>query len=392
MPAVPSNLRAANQVQVLEALFVRGSASRAELAKATGMSQPTAGKIADELLAAEVLEEVSEVTRPGGVGRPGKQLRLASGQPRFVLIELGVERTRLAAAPVAPAANEHWDVELETPPNQELWLEALRERRRSLGVERPWGVLMTVPGMIDERGARILLCPNLHWAEGSGLAPRVGEVFGLEPILLQEIQALALGELLRQGSQRDLLLVDVGDGVGGAVVIDGRLFRGPLPINGEIGHTPIAGNTRACGCGGRGCLETLIARPGLLESFRAATRRPGAELAELSHVVGHGKLPPWLLEALDALAMCVVAAMNLYGLARVVLTGLLGELGENVRDHLRRSVERSALWGRFAQVTVEFAPRQRARGLGLAAFQRVVLAGGVPAVEGSPFALQTERA
>ncbi|HVJ22107.1 MAG TPA: ROK family protein, partial [Polyangiaceae bacterium] len=237
MPAVPSSLRALNQAQVLETLLGLGSASRAELAKATGLSQPTAGKIVDELLAAEVLEEVADAERGGSVGRPGKKLRLATSTPRFVLIELGVERTRLAAAPVAPADDEQWDIEFKTPASEALWLKALRQHAKRLGVATPWGVLMTVPGMIDERESKILLCPNLHWAEGTALATRVGEIFGAAPILLQEIEALALGELQRQRGERDFLLVDVGDGVGGAVLIGGRPFRGPLPLRSEIGHT-----------------------------------------------------------------------------------------------------------------------------------------------------------
>jgi predicted NBD/HSP70 family sugar kinase len=389
MPAVPSSLRAANQAQVLETLLELGAASRAELAKVTGMSQPTAGKIADELLSAEIVEEIpAEVT--GSVGRPGKQLRLARQRARFVLIELGVERTRLAAAPVAPSDSERWDVEFATPTSEARWLDALRAEQRGLGVEAPWGVLLTVPGMLDERNSNILLCPNLHWAEGSALAPRVGEVFAATPLLLQEIQALALGELQRERSRPDFLLVDVGDGVGGAVLIGGRPFRGPLPLHGELGHTPIPGSKRACGCGGVGCLETLIAAPGLLQSFRAHARRPGATTGELVASLTRGELPGFLTEALDALVMCVVAAMNLYGLPRVVLTGLIGELGPGVQEHVQSSIARSALWSRFGSVSVEFAPRQRARGLGLAAFQRLVLQGAAPAVEAGGVALQTK--
>ena len=86
MPAVPASLRLANQATILEQLLERKAASRAELAKATGMSKPTAGKIIDDLVRAGVVEEIKLVDggRPS-VGRPGKQLRLATGRPRFVV-------------------------------------------------------------------------------------------------------------------------------------------------------------------------------------------------------------------------------------------------------------------------------------------------------------------
>jgi predicted NBD/HSP70 family sugar kinase len=374
MSAVPSNLRLANQAHVLEALLALGVATRAELAKATAMSQPTAGKIVDELLTARVLEELTgDENRPAGVGRPGKQLRLARGEPRFVLIELGVERTRLLAAPLAPSQEERWDVEFETPSSEAGWLAALAAHATRVGTDKCAGVVMSVPGMIDERSNNILLCPNLHFAEGTSLGEGLRELFGARVVLLQEVQALSLGQLAEQPAEQDFLLVDVGEGIGGSVVLGGRLFQGPQPFAGEIGHTPIPGNQRACGCGGSGCLETLIAEPHLLKSLHAALGDSTLTLADLERAVEGDKLPPWLAEALDATAMCVVNSLNVFGLARVVLTGALGRLPEVARKRLASTIEGSALWSRFDRVRVEFAPRRRARGLGMAAFQRIVV-------------------
>ncbi len=55
----------------------------------------------------------------------------------------------------------------------------------------------------------------------------------------------------------DFLLVDFGEGVGGAIIVEGKPLANPLPISGEIGHTPVPGNRRPCGCGAVGCMETL---------------------------------------------------------------------------------------------------------------------------------------
>jgi predicted NBD/HSP70 family sugar kinase len=106
-----------------------------------------------------------------------------------------------------------------------------------------------------------------------------------------------------------------------------------------------------------------------------------ADLKELSAAIAAGKAPAVVGDALDALSMCIVAALNLYGLRRVVVTGLLSDLGEAARSRVSSMVTGSALWSRFENVSVAFASRQRARGLGLAAFQRLVLSGGAPPVE-----------
>src|SRR6187402_745483 len=173
MRAVPSSLRLTNQARLVDQLLQRGVATRAELAKAGGMSQPTAGKIIDELAAAGVVEELSgasEVARSRtSLGRPGKQLRLAQSPARLVIVELGVERTRLAAVPAALPDDEHWDAEFKTPATEAGWRQRLLQHAAALSIRRPWGVMVSVPGLVDEVSGKVLLCPNLHWCERADL-------------------------------------------------------------------------------------------------------------------------------------------------------------------------------------------------------------------------------
>ena len=75
-------------------------------------------------MSAGVLEELKLVEggRPS-VGRPGKQVRLATGRPHFVVMDLGVEWTRFSALPAAPPEQERWQVQFKTPTTAEAWLE-----------------------------------------------------------------------------------------------------------------------------------------------------------------------------------------------------------------------------------------------------------------------------
>ena len=159
--AVLASLRLANQATLLEQLLGRKAASRAELAKATGMSKPTVGKIIDNLVRAGVVEElrISDDGRPG-LGRPGKQLRLATTRNRFVVMELGVEWTRVSALPPSPSEQERWEVQFKTPTTVEAWQERVVHGAESLDVKRPWAVLVSTPGVVDERAGRVLLSPT----------------------------------------------------------------------------------------------------------------------------------------------------------------------------------------------------------------------------------------
>src|SRR5262249_51440262 len=153
-----------------------------------------------------------------------------------------------------------------------------------------------------------------------------------------EERALALGHHAAVPEHEDFLLVDFGEGVGGAVVVGGHIYSSPLPISGELGHTPVLGNWRPCGCGAVGCVETLISTRGLIQSFAlAAPQAPHTWPALVLHIAQQG-LTGWLAEALGAAAAVIAGAANVLGVGRIIITGSLTELAPSVMAHLEQAV------------------------------------------------------
>jgi len=407
--ALPASLRRTNQRTVISLLLRLGCASRADLAKAAGISQPTAGKITAELLEMGLLQSVSGSDADGNgpgqggqsprLGRPGQLLRLDSARPRFLAIELGVVQTRLAALPVAIQACDQWTHSFQTPPSPEGWVEALRKVAAGISAKGLWGVLVSVPGIVDEPAGKVIFSPNLHWLEVAPLCELVGQVWDLPAVIVQEIRALASGHLAVEPIREDFFLADFGQGVGGAVVLDGQLYPHPTPLSGEFGHTPVPGNLRPCGCGAIGCLETLVSRRGLLESFGApngkgASRERKGERSELEVTdpeegwgqmqawaglvrrVGEHGLEPWLADTLAATAKVIAGGLNVLGIHRVVITGSLTEFPPCVIEHLTAEIKRGALWARFGEVVCEAAVRRRSSGLVAVGIDRLVLPAG----------------
>jgi predicted NBD/HSP70 family sugar kinase len=383
--ALPASLRRTNQRTVISLLLRLGSASRADLAKAAGISQPTAGKITSELLRLGILQEAGSAAEAGGnenggasrLGRPGQLLRLDGRHRRFVALELGVSETRITALPVAVELEDHWTCTIPTPKTAEAWLTALTNAARDFRGQALWGILVSVPGIVDEEAGKVLFSPNLHWLESMNLPELLRSVWELPVLLVQEIRALAMGHLTAEPGDEDFLLVDFGQGVGGAVVLGGELFSHPIPLSGEFGHTPVAGNLRRCGCGAVGCLETLVSERGLLESFSAASTKGSRNTTRASWKtfasrVNEFGVEPWLKETLDSTARVIAGALNVLGVRRLVLTGRLAELPACV-SYLTAEIKKGSMWGRFGEIVCQTAPHRRAAGLVAAGIDRLVL-------------------
>lgn len=374
-----------NKRALLGRLQRMGTGSRADLAKSLGLSQPTAGKIVDQLLAMEVLEEVNSLDKPDSretsrgcgpvpkLGRPGRLLRLNRTRPRFLGIQLGVSETSLAPLPVGANGEDLWTFRVPTPGTAADWLRQLRKAAVRIRRDDFWGVLVSVPGIVDEKAGRVLFSPNLHWTEGTDLPALIRQVWNAPLFLVQEERALALGHQSVDPSGEDFLLVDFGEGVGGAVVVASKLYAHPLPISGELGHTPVLGNQRPCGCGAVGCVETLVSTRGLLQSLAEAGTEGPHTWPALADWINQRGVPAWLAQALDAAAVVIAGALNVLGLRRVVLTGSLAELPSSVFRYLSGAIVQGAMWGRFGKVECELAPRRRTAGLVAVGIDRLVI-------------------
>lgn len=383
MVVIPSKMGRLNKRALLDRLQILGTASRAGLAKSTGLSQPTAGKIVDQLIEMGVIEEVDspesnangerESNSTARVGRPGRMLRLNRTPVRFLALQLGVSETSLAPLPLGVSGEDHWTLQLPTPNSARAWQQQLQKVAAKLKHKQFWGVLVSVPGIVDEKNDRVLFSPNLHWTESTDLTEVLQAIWDAPVILIQEERALALGHQAVHPGNDGFLLVDFGEGVGGTIVIGGKLYTNPLPLSGEVGHTPVRGNKRPCGCGATGCLETLVSTRGLLQTFEEnSPADPNTWQAFNKHIAEHG-LVPWLAETLNAAAAVIAGALNVVGLRRVIVTGSLVDLPPVVLHHLAGAISGGALWGRFGKIDVEGAPRRRIAGLVSVGIDRLIV-------------------
>jgi len=152
-------------------------------------------------------------------------------------------------------------------------------------------------GFIDATGSNVLFAPNLAWRD-EPLKQRLEAAMDLPVTIENDANAAAWGEF-RFGAARDsddMVLVTVGTGIGGGVVVHGRMLRGAYGIAAEIGHMRVVPDGLRCGCGNRGCWEQYASGNALVREARE-TIRSGTPLAAALSAACGGK--PGTLRGVD---------------------------------------------------------------------------------------------
>lgn len=141
-------------------------------------------------------------------------------------------------------------------------------------------------GLMDSSGDEVVFAAHLVWQQ-SLVRPRLSERLGTQIAMDNDATGAAWGEY-RFGAGRDsdpMLLVAVGTGLGGGLVVNGRLMRGATGSAGEVGHVLVRKNGRRCDCGQRGCVEQYASGPALARHARREARRHPKRAAMLLALV-----------------------------------------------------------------------------------------------------------
>ncbi|HYO18261.1 MAG TPA: ROK family protein [Dermatophilaceae bacterium] len=201
---------------------------------------------------------------------------------------------------------------------------------------------VAVPGLYDAGAGTIVLFPNLPgpWL-GQPLPARLSQAWGVPTALINDARAFTLAEV-RMGAaagRSTVVCVTLGTGIGGGVVIDGRLRSGPHGRAGEVGHQVIMPGGPPCGCGNEGCLESLAKAEVLAAAAGTATAREAYDAARAGD--------PTAQAAVEAVAGHLGHALgNLVTVLipeRIVIGGGIADAGEILLAPLRQAIAATAV-------------------------------------------------
>ena len=230
--------------------------------------------------------------------------------------------------------------------------------------ERPQAVGMGMAGLVAPASGTILYSPNLPGWRDVPLAPALSRLVGLPVALNNDANMAALGEQ-RAGAAKglaDVVCLTLGTGVGGGLILGGRLYRGATGQAGEVGHVTVArrGGAR-CGCGLRGHRETFASATGLLRMAREGIAggrktalRPGEELSaqRLFEAAASGdRFARGLFARMGrALGFALGNLFNLLDLEAAVLVGGVAAAWEQFIPSLERELHRRLLPRKEARI------------------------------------------
>ncbi len=142
-----------------------------------------------------------------------------------------------------------------------------------LSMKQIRGVGLGAPGAVDSESGEVIFAPNLKW-ENVPLKKELEKKLGV-PVFLENdgnICTLGIYETELKGKPRNVVGVFLGTGIGGGLILEGKLYSGFNRTAGEIGHMVIAVGGPKCGCGNRGCFEALASRTAIFRNIQTAVK------------------------------------------------------------------------------------------------------------------------
>jgi glucokinase len=223
-------------------------------------------------------------------------------------------------------------------------------------LDRAVPVGAAAPGPLNPKTGIVHFTPNLPGWRDFPLRDRLVELTGRSVEIDNDANCAALGEA-RYGSARDvdhMIYLGIGTGMGGGVVVDGKLVEGALGLGGELGHVTVAMDGPRCTCGSIGCLEAFAA--GWAIAYEANLVAQTSDGAALRNAAGDGPITatdvaaaadggdPAATAILDragtALGAAIGVFINIFNPDLVVIGGGLMSLGDHLLDPARRAIPR----------------------------------------------------
>ncbi len=344
--ATPALLRTMNQGALLQRLRDEGPLSRAQLARATGMSKPTVSQALAELEQAGLVRAIG----PAAPSR-GRTAMLYEPDPSagyVVGIDIGRSWIRVAAADLAGTIMARSDHPNRARSAGAVVREAAKQARKvvaeaGIGWERVVHTVVGSPGVFDPDTGRLWHAPNLPGWSKPGLPGELRDALTPSTAIYNDANLAAVGErdFGRGRNARNFVYVELGTGLGLGIVIDGELYAGARGAAGEVAYVPLPAETGSPRSG-RGTLEEATSAAAVVAAAKQAGMRGQLTAKDVFDAARAGN--PRALKAVDAeadrIALMLATISAVIDPEFIVLGGGIGGNADLLRPRLEQRIEK----------------------------------------------------
>ena len=287
-PASSEIARDINRDIILEMIRFKQPLARADLSRLSGLRPSTVSKIVEQLVQENWVREGAVIK--AARGRPSTMLSVNSAMVTFAL-DMRPDRTILAVVDLSGRF-----LSRETIPSSadmKRTVQQIGKRMRALREEHAGksfeGVGVSLPGRIHPGTHRVLLAPNMKWHDFD-LKSALERESGLQVEIDNDANVCLISELWygRLEGAKNVVLVAVAEGVGTAILAGGAMQSGHNGLAGEFGHVSVDPNGPLCGCGQKGCWETVASSRAPIRQYNAASRTKATDIFDLLRLIDEG--------------------------------------------------------------------------------------------------------
>jgi len=204
-----------------------------------------------------------------------------------------------------------------------------------------------IPGLIDADAGRVLHAVNIGVAD-LDVGPRVTALLGVPCRVENDVKAAALGAAALRGETAPMAYLNIGTGVAAGIIIDGRIWRGARGTAGEVGHLVIEPDGRLCGCGQRGCIETLCGGGAIARAWGRAGEYPVRDVLDAADA-GDETAAALRADIARGVSAAVRVLVLTTDVETVVIGGGLTALADRLEPRIRQALRDDARDSAFLQ-------------------------------------------
>jgi len=295
-----------------------------------------------------------------------------------IAVDLGGTNIRVALVDLNGKIIEKKDTLTKTSQGYEIVIQQMKTliweviRKTNTDIHQIWGIGIGSPGPLNTKTGVIIDTPNLGW-KNVALKEAIEQEFHLPTYVDNDGNLAALGESWLGAGKgiENLVCLTLGTGIGGGIILDGKIFHGTNDSAGELGHVIVEPNGLKCGCGNHGCMEAYASGPSIVRRTILAIKEKGKTL--INELVGGNldKISPFIVyqaalkqdelanyiikETGRYLGIGIISIVNVLNPQLVIIGGRVAQMGNLLLNFIKEEVAKRAYLEPCKQISIVLA-------------------------------------